>query len=95
MILHILTITGNSVSIKVLFMTGDFFYIDTIYTRVGIGGKNEIDVTDRDDAGKPDIICANASTIKVWYLASANWDGHTSYQNYIIFRFVRSITELC
>ena len=48
---------------------GEFFYNDTIFTRVGIGSKNEIDVTDRDDAGQTGYYFANALTIKPWCLA--------------------------
>jgi hypothetical protein len=66
---------------------GDFFYNDTIYTRVGIGSKNEIDVTDRDDAGQTGYYLRKRLDDKSLVLGSANWDGHTSYQNYIIFRF--------
>ncbi|MEO7048226.1 MAG: RagB/SusD family nutrient uptake outer membrane protein [Ferruginibacter sp.] len=66
---------------------GEFFYNDTIFTRVGIGSKNEIDVTDRDDAGQTGYYLGKRLDDKTLVLGSANWDGHTSYQNYIIFRF--------
>ena len=66
---------------------GEFFYNDTIFTRVGIGSKNEIDVTDRDDAGQTGYYLSKRLDDKTLVLGSANWDGHTSYQNYIIFRF--------
>ena len=66
---------------------GEFFYNDTIFTRVGISSKNEIDVTDRDDAGQTGYYLRKRLDDKTLVLGSANWDGHTSYQNYIIFRF--------
>ena len=66
---------------------GEFFYNDTIFTRVGISSKNEIDVTDRDDAGQTGYYLGKRLDDKTLVLGSANWDGHTSYQNYIIFRF--------
>ncbi len=66
---------------------GEFFYNDTIFTRVGINSKNEIDVTDRDDAGQTGYYLRKRLDDKTLVLGSANWDGHTSYQNYIIFRF--------
>jgi len=66
---------------------GDFFYNDTIFTRVGIGSKNEIDVTDRDDAGQTGYYVRKRLDDKSLVLGAANWSGYTSYQNYIIFRF--------
>ncbi len=66
---------------------GDFFYNDTIFTRVGIGSKNEIDLTDRDDAGQTGYYVRKRLDDKTLVLGAANWSGYTSYQNYIIFRF--------
>lgn len=66
---------------------GEFFYNDTIYTRVGVGSKNEIDVTDRDDAGQTGYYVHKRLDDKTLVLGAANWSGYTSYQNYIIFRF--------
>ncbi|MEO8414810.1 MAG: RagB/SusD family nutrient uptake outer membrane protein [Ginsengibacter sp.] len=66
---------------------GEFFYNDTIFTRVGIGSKNEIDVTDRDDAGQTGYYVHKRLDDKGLVLGAANWSGYTSYQNYIIFRF--------
>ncbi|MCC6290447.1 MAG: RagB/SusD family nutrient uptake outer membrane protein [Chitinophagaceae bacterium] len=65
---------------------GSYFYNDTIYTRIGIGSKNEIDVNDRDDAGQTGYYPRKRMATDI-ALGAANWDGYTSYQNYIIFRF--------
>lgn len=66
---------------------GSYFYNDTIFTRIGIGSKNEIDNTDKDDASQTGYYLRKRLDDKNLVLGAANWDGYTSYQNYIIFRF--------
>ncbi|MBZ4191962.1 RagB/SusD family nutrient uptake outer membrane protein [Niabella beijingensis] len=65
---------------------GSYFYNDTIYTRKGVGSKNEIDLTDRDDAGQTGYYLRKRLASNL-VLGAASWDGYTSYQNYILFRF--------
>lgn len=65
---------------------GSWFYNDTIYTRRGIGSPNEIDLTDRDDAGQTGYYPRKRMATDIT-LGAASWDGYTSYQNYIIFRY--------
>lgn len=65
---------------------GSYFYNDTIFTRQGIGSKNEIDLTDRDDAGQTGYYPRKRMATDI-VLGAASWDGYTSYQNYIIFRY--------
>jgi len=66
---------------------GSYFYNDTIYTRRGIGSKNEIDLTDRDDASQTGYYMRKRLDDKSLVLGAANWGGYTSYQNYIIYRY--------
>lgn len=66
---------------------GSYFYNDTIYTRRDIGSKNEIDLTDRDDASQTGYYMRKRLDDKNLVLGAANWSGYTSYQNYIIFRY--------
>ncbi|MEO5995805.1 MAG: RagB/SusD family nutrient uptake outer membrane protein [Chitinophagaceae bacterium] len=72
---------------KSIVFDGSYFYNDTIFTRIGVGSKNEIDLTDRDDAGQTGYYFRKRLDDKSLVLGSANWDGYTSYQNYILFRF--------
>ena len=65
---------------------GSWFYNDTIFTRRGIGSPNEIDLTDRDDAGQTGYYPRKRMATDIT-LGAASWDGYTSYQNYIIFRY--------
>lgn len=65
---------------------GSYFYNDTIFTRQGIGSKNEIDLTDRDDAGQTGYYLRKRMATDI-VLGAASWDGYTSYQNYIVFRY--------
>jgi starch-binding outer membrane protein, SusD/RagB family len=65
---------------------GSYFYNDTIFTRQGMGSKNEIDLTDRDDAGQTGYYMRKRLATDL-VLGAASWDGNTSYQNYNIFRY--------
>ncbi len=66
---------------------GSYFYNDSIFTRKGIGSKNEIDQTDRDDASQTGYYMRKRLDDKTLVLGAANWGGYTSYQNYIIYRY--------
>lgn len=65
---------------------GSYWYNDTIYTRQGIGSPNEIDLSDRNDAGQTGYYLRKRLSDKIT-LGSDNWDGRSSGQNYYIFRY--------
>ncbi len=65
---------------------GSYFYNDTIYTRQGIGSKNEIDLSDKDDASQTGYYLRKRLNDKIT-LGSDNWDGGSSGQNYYYFRY--------
>lgn len=65
---------------------GTFWYDDTIYTRQGIGSKNEIDLADKDDATQTGYYVRKRISDKIT-LGSDNWDGMSSPQNYSYFRY--------
>jgi starch-binding outer membrane protein, SusD/RagB family len=63
-----------------------FWYDDTIYTRQGVGSKNEIDLADKDDATQTGYYVRKRISDKIT-LGSDNWDGYSSPQNYSYFRY--------
>lgn len=63
-----------------------FWYDDIIYTRQGIGSKNEIDLSDKDDAGQTGYYMRKRLNDKIT-LGADNWDGGSSGQNYYYFRY--------
>lgn len=65
---------------------GSFWYNDTIYTRKGMGSSNEIDLSDHNDAGQTGYYLRKRLSDKIT-LGADNWDGHSSGQNYYIFRY--------
>ncbi|MBA4166014.1 MAG: RagB/SusD family nutrient uptake outer membrane protein [Chitinophagaceae bacterium] len=65
---------------------GSFWYNDTIYTRQGVGSPNEIDLSDHNDAGQTGYYLRKRLSDKIT-LGPDNWDGHSSGQNYYIFRY--------
>lgn len=65
---------------------GSFWYNDNIFTRQGIGSKNEIDLADKDDATQTGYYLRKRLSDKIT-LGAPSWDGYTSPQNYSFFRF--------
>lgn len=65
---------------------GSYWYDDTIYTRQGVGSKNEIDLADKDDATQTAYYVRKRISDKIT-LGSDNWDGRSSPQNYSYFRY--------
>lgn len=65
---------------------GSYWYDDTIYTRQGIGSKNEIDLADKDDATQTGYYVRKRISDKIT-LGADNWDGRSSPQNYSYFRY--------
>lgn len=65
---------------------GSFWYNDTIYTRQGIGSPNEVDLSDHNDATQTGYYLRKRLSDKIT-LGADNWDGHSSGQNYYIFRY--------
>jgi hypothetical protein len=66
---------------------GTFWYNDTIYTRQGIGSKNELDLADKDDASNTGYYLLKRLNDKIT-LGADNWTPPgTSAQNYYYFRY--------
>jgi hypothetical protein len=65
---------------------GSYWYNDIIYTRVGVGSLNEIDVNERGDASNTGYYFRKRMNDQIT-LGAANWDGATSGQNYYLFRY--------
>ncbi len=65
---------------------GSFWYNDTIYTRQGVTSPNEIDLSDHNDASQTGYYLRKRLSDKIT-LGADNWDGHSSGQNYYIFRY--------
>lgn len=64
-----------------------FWYNDTIYTRQGVGSKNEIDLSDKDDATNTGYYLRKRLNDKIT-LGADNWSAPgTSAQNYYYFRY--------
>lgn len=64
-----------------------WWYNDTIYTRQGIGSKNEIDLADKDDATNTGYYLRKRLNDKIT-LGADNWTSPgTSAQNYYYFRY--------
>lgn len=64
-----------------------WWYNDTIYTRQGIGSKNQIDLADRDDATNTGYYLRKRLNDKIT-LGADNWNNPgTSAQNYYYFRY--------
>lgn len=66
---------------------GTWWYNDTIYTRRGIGSKNEIDLADKDDATNTGYYIRKRLNDRIT-LGADNWNNPgTSAQNYYYFRY--------
>lgn len=65
---------------------GSYWYNDTIYTRQGVNSPNEIDLSDHNDASQTGYYLRKRLSDKIT-LGADNWDGHSSGQNYYIFRY--------
>ena len=65
---------------------GAYWYNDTIYTRIGVGSLNELDVNERGDASNTGYYFRKRMNDQIT-LGAANWDGATSGQNYYYFRY--------
>ena len=65
---------------------GSYWYNDTIFTRQGIGSKNEIDLSDKDDATQTGYYLRKRCNDKIT-LGADNWDGASGGQNYYYFRY--------
>jgi hypothetical protein len=69
-----------------IIIDGSWWYNDTIFTRQGISSKNEIDLSDKNDATNTGYYIRKRCNDKIT-LGPANWNGYTSSQNYYYFRF--------
>jgi len=66
---------------------GTWWYNDTIYTRQGMGSKNQIDLADKDDASNTGYYLRKRLNDKIT-LGADNWTPPgTSAQNYYYFRY--------
>jgi hypothetical protein len=65
---------------------GSFWYNDTIYTRQGLGSKNEIDLSDKGDVTQTGYYLRKRCNDKIT-LGADNWGYGTSGQNYYYFRY--------
>src|SRR5215210_1886265 len=65
---------------------GSYWYNDTIYTRQEVNSPNELDLSDHNDASQTGYYLRKRLSDKIT-LGADNWDGHSSGQNYYIFRF--------
>jgi hypothetical protein len=65
---------------------GSWWYNDTIYTRIGIGSPNEIDLSDHNDATQTGYYQKKGLNDKIT-LGADNWNNGTSGQNYYYFRY--------
>jgi hypothetical protein len=65
---------------------GSYWYNDTIYTRQGVNSPNEVDLSDHNDASQTGYYMRKRLSDKIT-LGADNWDGHSSGQNYYIYRY--------
>ncbi|MDR1116554.1 MAG: RagB/SusD family nutrient uptake outer membrane protein [Tannerella sp.] len=65
---------------------GSYWYNDTIYTRLGVGSLNELDLSDAGDATNTGYNLRKRMNPNI-QLGAANWDGYTSSQHYYYFRY--------
>ncbi|HEX8675986.1 MAG TPA: RagB/SusD family nutrient uptake outer membrane protein [Segetibacter sp.] len=65
---------------------GSYWYNDTIYTRQDVNSPNELDLSDHNDASQTGYYLRKRLSDKIT-LGADNWDGHSSGQNYYIFRY--------
>lgn len=64
---------------------GAIFGSDILYTRIGIGSPNELDVNERNDVSNTGYMLRKG--ISPTNIGASNWAGATSSQNYYYFRY--------